>query len=77
MWEKVENKLVRHFVFNDFKEALNFMNQIGALAEKQNHHPEIYNVYNKVTLWLTTHDENNTITEKDYQLSILINQLIQ
>jgi 4a-hydroxytetrahydrobiopterin dehydratase len=77
MWEKVENKLVRHFVFNDFKEALNFMNQIGALAEKQHHHPEIYNAYNKVTLWLTTHDENNTVTEKDHQLSISINQLIQ
>jgi 4a-hydroxytetrahydrobiopterin dehydratase len=76
MWEEKENKLVKHFKFKDFKAALKFINQVGDLSETQNHHPEIFNVYNKVSLSLTTHDAGNTITEKDYALAKSIDQLI-
>jgi 4a-hydroxytetrahydrobiopterin dehydratase len=76
MWEEKENKLVKHFKFKDFKAALKFINQVGELSETQNHHPEIFNVYNKVSLSLTTHDAGNTITEKDYALAKSIDQLI-
>jgi 4a-hydroxytetrahydrobiopterin dehydratase len=76
MWEEKENKLVKHFKFKDFKAALKFINQVGELSEAQNHHPEIFNVYNKVSLSLTTHDAGNTITEKDYALAKSIDQLI-
>jgi 4a-hydroxytetrahydrobiopterin dehydratase len=76
MWEEKENKLVKHFKFKDFKAALKFINQVGDLSEAQNHHPEIFNVYNKVSLSLTTHDAGNTITEKDLTLANSIDQLI-
>jgi 4a-hydroxytetrahydrobiopterin dehydratase len=76
MWEEKENKLVKHFKFKDFKAALKFINQVGDLSETQNHHPEIFNVYNKVSLSLTTHDAGNTITDKDYALAKSIDQLI-
>jgi 4a-hydroxytetrahydrobiopterin dehydratase len=75
MWEQKENKLVRHFKFKDFKSALAFINEVGDLSESQNHHPEIFNVYNKVSLSLTTHDAGNTITNKDYDLAKSIDQL--
>jgi 4a-hydroxytetrahydrobiopterin dehydratase len=76
MWEEKENKLVKHFKFKDFKTALKFINQVGDLSEALNHHPEIYNVYNKVSLSLTTHDAGNAITEKDFALAKSIDQLI-
>lgn len=49
-WELQNNCLQKNFVFKNFVQAMGFMVQVGILAEKQNHHPEITNVYNKVTL---------------------------
>jgi 4a-hydroxytetrahydrobiopterin dehydratase len=46
----------REFVFADFVQAFGFMTQVALLAEKQNHHPEWTNVYNRVSVTLTTHD---------------------
>lgn len=51
------------------------MSKVALLAEKQNHHPEWKNVYNTVEVWLTTHDEGNTITEKDEALAKAIDSL--
>jgi 4a-hydroxytetrahydrobiopterin dehydratase len=51
------------------------MNKVALLAEKANHHPEWKNVYNTVEIWLTTHDESNTITEKDETLAKAIDGL--
>ena len=48
------------------------MNKIALHAEKLNHHPEWSNVYNKVTIVLTTHDAGNNVTEKDRELAELI-----
>ncbi|HQV78917.1 MAG TPA: 4a-hydroxytetrahydrobiopterin dehydratase [Chitinophagales bacterium] len=74
-WITKDNKLTKCFVFKDFIEAFSFITQVALLAEKQNHHPEIYNVYNKVILSLQTHDADNSITEKDILLSKSIDEL--
>lgn len=75
-WSLKENKLVRSFEFDDFKAAFRFLEEVAKLAEEQNHHPEIYNVYNRVQLSLSTHDENDAITDKDYSLALAINKLL-
>lgn len=72
MWIEENNQLKRTFEFNDFVEAWGFMNKVALHAEKLNHHPEWHNVYNKVTIVLTTHDARNTVTEKDRLLAELI-----
>lgn len=75
MWQVKENSLYRAFRFKDFTEALSFMNVVGAEAEKMQHHPIWTNEYNKVEIWLTTHDAGNTITDKDRQLSDAIDNI--
>ena len=72
MWQETDNKLVRHFVFADFTEAFAFVTRVALLAEKMDHHPFWSNVYNKVTIELTTHDKGNTVTEKDRKLAAAI-----
>lgn len=69
MWKEENNQLVKSFKFEDFKEAFGFLQQVAFLAEEHVHHPEIYNVYNEVTLKLTTHDAGNTVTGKDKKLA--------
>ncbi|KYG84508.1 4a-hydroxytetrahydrobiopterin dehydratase [Roseivirga seohaensis] len=76
MWEEKNNKLVRKFEFDDFIEAFGFMTKVAICAEKMNHHPNWSNVYNTVTIELTTHDAGNTVTEKDRELASKIDQLI-
>lgn len=75
-WEKKNNALVRTERFKDFSEALAFIVRIGLLAEQSDHHPTITNTYNVVSLLLTTHDQGNTITEKDYDLAEKINAVL-
>ena len=75
MWKEENNQLVKSFLFEDFKEAFGFLQQVAFLAEEQNHHPEIYNAYNKVTLKLTTHDAGNTVTQKDRKLAEAIDKI--
>ena len=72
---KENNQLTVTFQFVDFKQALAFINKVGEVAESQNHHPEINNVYNKVTFKLCTHDVGNIITEKDYLLATEIEKI--
>lgn len=73
-WNYVNESIEKQFQFKDFSEALSFIVKVGMLAEKQNHHPEIWNVYNKVKLSLNTHDANG-ITEKDFKLAASIDKL--
>lgn len=68
-FKEEDNCLVAHFKFKDFKETWGFMSKVASLAEKQNHHPEWTNVYNKVSIILKTHDAGNVVTEKDYRLA--------
>ncbi len=67
-WSLQENKLHRQFVFNDFVMAFGFMSQIALIAERCNHHPEWSNLYQKVTVNLTTH-EMGSISDKDFILA--------
>jgi 4a-hydroxytetrahydrobiopterin dehydratase len=76
MWEETNQKLVRQFEFADFSEAFAFMTRVALLAEKMAHHPEWKNVYNKVTIELTTHDAGSTVTEKDRKLAAAIDKLL-
>ena len=76
MWTESDNKLTREFKFNNFKDALLFINQVADISEKYNHHPEIYNVYNRVKLSLCTHDKGSIITDKDYNLAQKIDELL-
>jgi 4a-hydroxytetrahydrobiopterin dehydratase len=73
-WDFKNNTIFKHFTFKNFSEALAFIVQIGIIAEKQNHHPEITNVYNEVSLRLTTHDSNG-VTEKDIKLAATIDKI--
>jgi len=75
MWQEKDNKLTRTFEFSDFQEAFVFMTRVAFLAEKQNHHPNWSNVYNKVEIELTTHDAGNVITEKDRKLAAAIDKI--
>jgi 4a-hydroxytetrahydrobiopterin dehydratase len=68
-WITKDNKLVKEFKFKDFTEAFAFLTKVAFAAEKQNHHPELYNVYNKVIISLQTHDAGNLVTEKDHKLA--------
>jgi len=63
-WSIQKNKLVRKFTFKDFTQAFAFMKRVAKIADTMNHHPEWSNVYNKVTISLTTHDAGG-ISVKD------------
>lgn len=73
-WSLQENKLHREFIFGDFIMAFGFMTQAALVAESSNHHPEWSNIYNKVAVNLTTH-ENNGISTKDFRLAEAMNKI--
>lgn len=75
-WITKDNKLEKEFEFKDFIEAFSFLTKVAIAAEKQNHHPEIYNVYNKVKISLQTHDAGNVVTEKDHKLAKAIDGFV-
>ncbi len=74
-WRIVEGKLHREFQFANFVEAFGFMTRAAILAEKMNHHPEWFNVYNRVTVDLNTHDVGG-LSEYDFQLAGAMNDLL-
>ena len=73
-WQYVDNAIEKKFKFSDFTQALGFIVQVGLMAEKRNHHPELFNVYNKVSIRLNTHDANG-VTEKDFDLAKAIDMI--
>jgi 4a-hydroxytetrahydrobiopterin dehydratase len=75
-WRLEDDKLLMDIKLKNFSEALSFLVKVGIEAEKLNHHPEIHNIYNKVTLKLTTHDAGNRVTEKDIVLARAIENLV-
>jgi len=75
-WIEDNNCLTKTLKFKNFIEAWAFMSKVAIVAEKMNHHPEWSNVYNIVSIKLTTHDEGNTITAKDRELATKIDELI-
>lgn len=68
-WSRTGDKLHKAYSCADFREALAFIVRIGLEAETRNHHPELFNVYNKVTIDLCTHDAGDKITQKDVDLA--------
>jgi len=73
-WSVVNGKLHKEFEFSDFNEAFWFMVRASMHIEKMNHHPEWFNVYNKLVIDLMTHDAGG-ITENDINLAKILNSL--
>ena len=75
-WKVLNAKLHREYKFADFAHAFGFMATAAPLIEKNNHHPEWANVYNRVTVHLTTHDSGG-ITKNDVELAKLLESIAQ
>ena len=75
MWKDKSGKLYRKYEFKTFVEAFSFMTAVAVVVEKADHHPTWTNTYNKVEIWLSTHDAGDVITEKDTKLSKQIDEL--
>lgn len=76
MWQEENNQLHKTFMFRNFSEAFAFMTRVAMLAEQHNHHPYWTNVWNKVDIFLNTHDAGNIVTEKDHALAKAIDALL-
>ena len=73
-WSVVNEKLHKEFQFETFNQAFGFMTRAAMEIEKMNHHPEWFNVYNRITVDLTTHDAGG-ITNNDVELAKILNSL--
>ena len=67
-WHFNSDGIEKKFQFKNFTEALGFIVKVGVISEKMKHHPELFNVYNKVNIRLTTHDAGG-VTDKDFKLA--------
>jgi 4a-hydroxytetrahydrobiopterin dehydratase len=75
-WRVVgERQLEKEYPFKDFREALEFTNRVGELAEAEQHHPDIYLAWGKVKLTLWTHKVNG-LTESDFVLAVKADKLL-
>lgn len=74
-WEYVDNGIETTLEFESFKDCFSIMARIAFEAEAQNHHPEWCNVYNKLSIRLSTHDAGG-VTEKDFKLIESIEDII-
>lgn len=77
-WSEAKNRdaITRQFTFRDFNEAFGFMARAALIAEKLDHHPEWFNVYDKVEVTLSTHDAGG-VTERDIALAEAMNRLAE
>lgn len=71
-WSLDNNSIIKTYTFGSFREAMSFLMRVAFEAEDMNHHPEIFNVYNKVKISLSTHDAGDLVTEKDLKLAAKI-----
>lgn len=74
--ERDGNALFKEFTFGDFNEAFGFMTRVALVAEKMDHHPEWFNVYNRVEVTLTTHDAGG-VTTRDIKMAQFMESLVQ
>lgn len=74
-WTLLDGKLHREFRFENFVEAFGFMARAALIAETMSHHPEWSNVYNRVTVDLTTHDAGG-VSDADFALAARLDQLL-
>ncbi len=75
MWTEENNALVAEFKFRDFSQAFAFMTEVAIAAEKMNHHPEWWNVYDTVRFRLCSHDAGNVVTDRDRRLATRIDAI--
>ena len=75
-WKEIDGRdaITRTFNFTNFSAAFAFMMRVALRAEQMNHHPEWFNVYNRVEVTLATHDAGG-VTEKDIDLAIFMDEL--
>ena len=73
-YDAERDAISRSFKFSDFTEAFAFMTRVALHAEKADHHPEWFNVYNKVEVTLTTHDVDG-VSDKDVELARFMDEL--
>ena len=74
-WNVKDGKLHKEFQFDNFNQAFGFMTRAAMEIEKMNHHPEWFNVYNRITVDLTTHEAGG-ITNNDVNLARILNSLV-
>ena len=74
-WKEENNALHKDFTCENFTQAFAFMTEVAFAAEADAHHPEWSNVYNRVSIKLTTHDAGNTVTNKDRTLARRIDEI--
>ena len=74
-WKWQDNRLKKTFLFTNFREAMSFILRLSYEAEQRNHHPEIFNCYNRVEIGLNTHDAGDKVTQKDIDLAKEIEKL--
>jgi 4a-hydroxytetrahydrobiopterin dehydratase len=74
-WTNENNALYKTYIFADFEAAMHFMQIAAKEIAIHNHHPEWSNVYNKVSVKLTTHDAGNSVTEKDEKLAVALDTI--
>lgn len=72
-WDRDHGSLKQEFRFEDFAQAFGFMAEMAIHSERANHHPEWFNVYNRVEITLTTHDAQG-LTQRDFDWASLANQ---
>jgi ribonuclease HI len=75
MWQEKNDELYKEFSFKDFKEAFTFMRLIAAEAEDRQHHPRWQNTWNKVQIWLSSHDAGGKVTDKDRAFAEVIDAI--
>lgn len=75
-WTERDGKLRRDFEFADFASAWAFMTRVALLAEKRDHHPEWSNVWNRVSIALTSHDRGSTVTDRDRAMAEEIDRIV-
>ena len=76
MWKVENNTLKKDFEFKSFIDAFAFMTQVAMIAEKMDHHPFWTNVYNKVTIQLSTHEAGDVVTQRDHGLAEAIDKIL-
>lgn len=74
-WNFEDDTITKEFSFSDFKEAMSFMVRVGFEAESLVHHPDWSNVYNSVSITLSTHDADDKVTDKDIKLATAIEEI--
>lgn len=74
-WNRSDNAITKSWTFGSFRGAMAFIVRMSYVCEALNHHPELKNVYNNVSLTFSTHDAGDVITDKDIQAAKAINDL--